>query len=87
MEKKKNDATKRIGILISQETKSKWQNFVDENKFTTISMLIRDAVNFYIDSSSKIKYLENFSKLSHGLKEPLTVIKGFSQIIIENKQL
>jgi CheY-like chemotaxis protein len=75
---------KRIGILVSDNIKKKWQTFIDENEFTTISKLIRKAVNFYIDSQSKILYLENLSKLSHDLKEPLTSIKGFSQLILEN---
>ncbi|MHA1488531.1 MAG: response regulator [Promethearchaeota archaeon] len=75
---------KRIGILVSEDIKLKWQNYVDKNEFTTISMLIREAVNFYINNRTKIQYLENYSKVSHDLKEPLTVIKGFSQLIIEN---
>ncbi len=70
---------KRIGILISKVTKDKWDNFADDHNYTTISKLIRDAVEFYM----KMAYLDDFSNLSHDLKEPLTVIKGFSQIIIE----
>ena len=76
---------KRIGILVSEETKTSWQNFVDENEFTTISMLIRKAVNFYIDSKSRITLIDNLSKFTHDLKEPLTSIKGFSQLILENE--
>jgi len=77
---------KRIGILVSEQIKAKWEQFVEENKeqFSTVSKLIRKAVNFYIDSRDKIDYLNNFSKLSHDLKEPLTAIKGFSQILIDN---
>lgn len=69
---------------MSEETKNKWENFVEENEFTTISMLIRKAVNFYIDSESKISLINNISKFTHGLKEPLTSIKGFSQLILEH---
>ena len=58
---------------------------MDENEFTTISMLIRRAVNFYIDSESKISLINNISKLTHDLKQPLTSIKGFSQLILENE--
>jgi CheY-like chemotaxis protein len=76
---------KRIGILVSEETKTNWQNFVDENEFTTISMLIRKAVNFYIGSKSRISLIDNISKFTHDLKEPLTSIKGFSQLILENE--
>ena len=35
---KKSDDTKRIGILVSEDTKNKWEKFVDEYEFTTISM-------------------------------------------------
>jgi len=58
---------------------------VDENEFTTISMLIRRAVNFYIDFEAKISLINNISKLTHDLKQPLTSIKGFSQLILENE--
>ncbi|MCK4383533.1 MAG: response regulator [Candidatus Lokiarchaeota archaeon] len=68
-----------------EDTKNKWERFVDENEFTTISMLIRKAVNFYIDSKSKISLINNISKFTHDLKEPLTSIKGFSQLILENE--
>ncbi len=48
-------------------------------------MLIRKAVNFYIDSESKISLINDISTFTHGLKEPLTAIKGFSQLILENE--
>ena len=86
-DEKKDEEMKRIGILVSEEKREKWKRFVDdqhEEDLTTVSKLIRRAVDFYIDSREKIDYLNNFSKLSHDLKEPLTAIKGFSQIIIEN---
>jgi CheY-like chemotaxis protein len=82
---KKTDDTKRIGILVSEDTKNKWENFVDEYEFTTISMLIRKAVDFYIDSEPLISLINNFSKITHDLKEPLTSIKGFSQLILEHE--
>ncbi len=81
---KDTEEIKRIGILVSGKTKNKWEKFVESTKLTTISNLIRKSVNFYIDSQDKIAYIENFSKLSHDLKEPLTSIKGFSQLILEN---
>jgi len=70
---------------VPEDTKNKWERFVDENEFTTISMLIRRAVNFYIDSKFKISLINNISKFTHDLKEPLTSIKGFSQLILENE--
>ncbi|MFX0058008.1 MAG: response regulator [Candidatus Hodarchaeota archaeon] len=76
---------KGIGILVSENTKSNWEKFADENDFPTISKLIRKAVNFYIEFQSKGHLLSNGSKVSHDLKEPLTVIEGFSHLIIENE--
>ncbi len=70
---------------MSEDTKNKWEKFVEDNEFTTISMLIRKAVNFYIDSESKISLINDIPKFTHGLKEPLTSIKGFSQLILENE--
>jgi len=81
----KDEEKERIGVLVSKQMKQKWQDFVDNNELTTISKLIRNAVNFFVDSTHKISYIENLSKLSHDLKEPLTAIKGFSQLIIENE--
>lgn len=88
MSKEKKKAEKaekeRIGVLVPKSMKNKWQDFADNHDITTVSRLIRNAVNFFIDSNQKISYIENLSKLSHDLKEPLTAIKGFSQLIIEN---
>ncbi|MFX1574954.1 MAG: response regulator [Promethearchaeota archaeon] len=76
---------KGIGILVSEKTKSKWEEFANENNFSTVSKLIRKAVNFYIDMQSKEDLLSNIPKVSHDLKEPLTVIEGFAQLIMENE--
>jgi CheY-like chemotaxis protein len=74
---------KGIGLLVSDETKAKWQNFADMNEFPTVSKLIRKAVDFYIDFQSNKKFLRDIATISHDLKEPLTSIQGFSQLIIE----
>lgn len=73
----------RINILVSEERKNRWQDFVDANNIMTISELIRESVENYIESKSNIKKFEDFSKLYHKLKEELSSIKGFSQILIE----
>ncbi|MFX1391441.1 MAG: response regulator [Promethearchaeota archaeon] len=85
MNKKSSEENKRVGILISEEMKDKWQNFAEKNNFSTLSMLIRRAVNLYVDNNSIISRLENISRLTHDLKEPLTSIQGFSQLILENE--
>ena len=77
---------KRITILIDEETKLKWDNYIDEKNISSTSDLIRDYVNFCIDHDALISQFKDFSKFSHDLKEPLTSIKGFSQIILNNFQ-
>lgn len=76
----------RITILVPEETKNKWWNFVESQKkdFTTISKLIREAVDYYIDVYLKLTPAKTLSNLSHDLKEPLTAIKGFTHLLIEN---
>lgn len=81
---KKNKERERITILVSEETKNTWQDFMKKNEFPTISKFLREGANFYINNRTKISHLEKISDFSHDLKEPLTSIKGFSQIIIEN---
>ncbi len=78
---KKNE---RITLLISEESKNKWQEFADAKEFTSISKLIRNSVDFYIKNSPRISYFEESNKISHMLKEPLTVINGFSHIILQH---
>ena len=74
----------RIGILVSEETKTRWQDFANNNNsITTISKLIRIAVDFYIDYILKTPSDRDFAQLSYDLKASLTTIKGFSQLIIE----
>ncbi|MHA1670810.1 MAG: response regulator [Promethearchaeota archaeon] len=80
----------RISLYVSEETKNEWQDFIKENNFT-ISKLIRESVDFFINK--KLKRINGallksesqaISNISHALKEPLTSIKGFSQLLIEN---
>jgi CheY-like chemotaxis protein len=49
-----------------------------------IFLLFPNSVDFLIELKTKYSFLENLTKLSHDLKEPLTSIKGFSQLILEN---
>lgn len=80
----------RISFYVSQETKAKWKDFAEIYNYSTISKLIREAVNNFIDKKATLynKSLENLnidalSHLSHSLKEPLTSIKGYLQLLIE----
>lgn len=82
-EKIYNQDKERIGLLVSEETKTRWQDFANANNITTISKLIRMAVDFYIDYTLKTPSERDYAQLSYDLKESLTSIKGFSQLIIE----
>jgi CheY-like chemotaxis protein len=78
------DNKERISILVSEEVKKNWQKFAVDNDMQTISNLLRKSVNFYMNLKSKKFDFENISNITHLLKEPLTSIRGFSEILIEN---
>jgi len=78
------DDKERICILASEDIKNKWQDFAAKNKISTLSKLIRESVEFYMTFKSKKFDFENISDITHYLKEPLTSIKGFSEILLED---
>jgi len=77
------DDKERVNILVSEEKKRLWQDFIKKNNITSISKLIRDAVDFYINTIPKIEEINDFSSSIHNFKEELSSIKGFSQLLIE----
>ncbi|MBD3194631.1 MAG: response regulator [Candidatus Lokiarchaeota archaeon] len=81
----------RISLYVSDNTKEEWQEFIKDHNYSTISKLIRESVNYFIDQKSSLikdnifkMDLETIGNISHALKEPLTSIKGFSQLLLEN---
>jgi len=81
----------RISLYVSEETKHHWQNFKESHEYSTISALIRESVDYYIERKSDLfgngfnrMDEKTISNVSHALKEPLTTIKGFSQLLLEN---
>ena len=81
----------RISLYVSDDTKQKWLNYTKNNEDLTISKLIREAVSHFINSKSNnsghnLSRLnpQSISNISHTLKEPLTSIKGYSQLLLEN---
>lgn len=81
---------KRISVYVSNETERNWQEFINSHKISSFSKLIRESVNYFIKERSKFggnifMNLETsgVSKTTHILKERLTTIKGFSQLLIE----
>ena len=74
----------RISLYVSDETKQSWTNFIENSQYTTISKLIRDSVKYFIKNKNGNIDLRTISNISHALKEPLTTIKGYSQLLLEN---
>ena len=83
----------RISLYVSDDTKEEWTEFIKthKEKYNTISKLIRESVNYFIQQKARLAnndldILDNqtLTNISHALKEPLTSIKGFSQLLIEN---
>ena len=83
----------RISLYVADKTKEEWSEFIEthKNEYNTISKLIRESVNYFIKQKSTLinedlHKLDNktLTNISHALKEPLTSIKGFSQLLIEN---
>ena len=73
-----NQDKERISLYVSKDIKEEWQTFAKNNDYSTLSKLIREALRFFI----QCRGLDLLS-LSHDLKEPLTSIKGYLQLIIE----
>ena len=81
----------RISLYVSEDTKLKWLDYTKNDGNLTISKLIREAVDTFIESQEHFKGTnlgklnpETISNISHTLKEPLTSIKGYSQLLLEN---
>ena len=84
----------RISLYVDDKIKGDWQKFINRNKetFPTFSELIRQSVKSFIADSGKVsselsKLSPNtISNISHALKEPLTSIKGYSQLLLESEE-
>ncbi len=82
-EKVYNRDKERISLYISEVTKTKWTDFLENSNYTTISKLIRESVRQFIEESNNKISTGTVSNISHALKEPLTSIKGYSQLLLE----
>jgi len=85
-EKVYRDDKDRLSMILPKDIKSVWLEFNRKNNIPTISKLIRESVGFYIKNYTNLKNIENFPEIAHGLKEPLTSIKGFSEILMRDKK-
>jgi len=82
-EKVYNRDKERISLYVSEATKTKWTEFLENSNYTTISKLIRESVMHFIEHSNNKISPGTVSNISHALKEPLTSIKGYSQLLLE----
>ena len=82
-EKIYNRDKERISLYVSEDTKNAWSEFLENSNFTTISKLIRESVKHFIEDSNNKLSPATISNISHALKEPLTSIKGYSQLLLE----
>lgn len=73
----------RFSFYLSEEEKKDWQEFTDKQENMTISKLIRNSVRFYIEFKSKIPNLEKPATISHELKQDLTIIKGYAELLMK----
>ncbi|MFX1274358.1 MAG: response regulator [Promethearchaeota archaeon] len=81
-----NRNKKRLSLYVSEENELKWKNFIQSNKDVKgFSDLIRKSVNEYLKNQSNYKINDiNIPQISHDLKEPLTIIKASSQLLLDN---
>ena len=85
-EKIYRDDKERLSMILPNDIKSEWIEFNKKNNIPTISKLIRESVGFYIKNYINLKNIEKFPETAHGLKEPLTSIKGFSELLMRDKK-
>ncbi len=78
-ERIKEKNSERLTILISEGLKKDIQTFVNKHNFSTTSIVIRDAIRFYLENYISQSLISN---LNHEIKDSLTSIKGFSQILV-----
>ncbi|MHA1148448.1 MAG: response regulator [Promethearchaeota archaeon] len=74
----------RINLVVSDEIKKKWDNYVKKSEITTLSKLIRKSVEDFIELKAISEERDKISNLSHKIKEELSLINGYSQMLIQD---
>ncbi|MFX1445422.1 MAG: response regulator [Promethearchaeota archaeon] len=88
-EKVYNIKKQRISLYVPEGDKDEWDKFAKDNDYGSLAKLIRKALKFFIQYQSRVNINYNdqnidlLAALSHELKEPLTIIKGYIQLITE----
>ncbi|MFW9865659.1 MAG: response regulator [Candidatus Thorarchaeota archaeon] len=82
----------RVALYVPKYVKEKWVSFINNTNYSTLSRLVKESVEFYIQYKSS-PYSERepmnfnlFSRLSHDLKERLTTIMANLQLLIEERE-
>jgi len=89
-EKDYNISKDRISLYVPEGIKDEWLRFADSNNYSTLSKLIRDSLKFFMkyysqfSKSNKDINIDFLSQLSHDLKDPLTSLKAYLQLIIND---
>ncbi len=86
MTEKTEEGTKRFSFLLTDDEKLSWKSFIEKNNISTISKLLRESADFYLNNYSTLEFFRNFSKSIHGLKGPLTNIEVICQILLKEKK-
>ncbi|MFX0024115.1 MAG: response regulator [Candidatus Hermodarchaeota archaeon] len=82
----------RVALYVPKDMKERWVSYVNNSNYTTLSRLVKEALEFYIQyKSSPYSEIESenvnlLSRLSHDLKERLTSIMAYLQLLIEGKE-
>ncbi len=85
-EKVNSKKKERISFYVTRDMKRKWTEFAREQGFRTISKFIRQTINNFIEREESLSGRMDETALkefSHALKQPLTSIKGYSQLLLE----
>lgn len=82
----------RVSLYIPKAMKEKWVSFANNSNYSTLSKLIKEALEFYIQHRS-LPYNKGdpissniHPNLSHDLKERLTTIMAYLQLLLEERR-
>ncbi|MFX1493779.1 MAG: PleD family two-component system response regulator [Promethearchaeota archaeon] len=76
----------KISLYLPKQKKKEWYDFIEANEnFTTLSELIRVGIDYYIQHHLNGSFIgsKDLFNISFMVKESLTAIKGFSQLLLE----
>ncbi|MFW9829242.1 MAG: response regulator [Candidatus Thorarchaeota archaeon] len=82
----------RVALYVSKNMKERWLSFVNNSNYSTLSKLVKEAMDFYIQyksspySEKEPENINVLSRLSHDLKERLTTIMAYLELLIEGKE-